>query len=305
MRSCCVPCPNAWYPPVDAPDDWRPPVYGVPALMIPPRFEQLTGAVPTEVISLVDYGYRAAWKVTTPGGVFLVKSDERPDLVTNEVMAARNAATAGVPVAPFAGFAERPAPAVAFRWVEGRPLHGCTDPEAWRDAGRALRRIHSAPQLRQRAVPWGEAMEGMFRAELGWMAEGGFIEPAEADAAGAVAASLRPVLDATPLGWIHGDCQAAHFILAPDEPRVLAVIDWADEHQGAPEMDFAVLSLFDGDLWRHALDGYAATAEFRERLERTLPLYRAIRAAGSLRWLETHGYPGQEWPVECVRALVS
>ena len=31
----------------------------------------------------------------------------------------------------------------------------------------------------------------------------------------------------------------------------------------------------------------AKTGEFRERLERTLPLYRATRAAGSLRWLET------------------
>lgn len=273
--------------------------------MIPPHFEQLAGAHPTEVIPLVDYGYRAAWKVVTPDGTFLVKSDERPDLVTNEVMAARNAATAGVPAPQFAGFTERPAPAVAFHWVEGRPLHGCAEPEAWRDAGRVLRRIHAAPPLRQRAVPWGEAMEGMFRAELGWMVEHGFISTGESAAASEVATMLRPVLDATPLGWIHGDCQAAHFILAPNEPRVAAVIDWADEHQGAPEMDFAVLSLFDGDTWRYALDGYAATAEFRERLERTLPLYRAIRGAGSLRWLETHGYPGHGWPVECVRALLT
>ena len=272
--------------------------------MVPPVFEQLVGASPEEVTPLVDYGYRAAWKVRTAGATFIVKSDERPDLVTNEVMAVRNAATAGVPVQSFAGFAERPAPAVAFRWVEGAPLHGCEEPEAWRDAGRVLRRIHSAPPLRQRSVPWGEAMEGMFSAELGWMADHGFIEPAEASSAREVAAALRPVMDETPLGWIHGDCQAAHFIVAPGEARIAAVIDWADEHQGAPEMDFAVFSLFDGETWRHALDGYAATAEFRERLERTLPLYRAIRAAGSLRWLETHGYPGHTWPLECVRALV-
>lgn len=273
--------------------------------MLPPLFEQLIGAPPSEVAPLVNYGYRAAWRVTTPDGAFVVKSDERPDLVTNEVMAVRNAATAGVPVAQFVGFTERPAPAVAFRWVDGRPLHDCTDPEAWRDAGRALRRVHSAPPLRQRTAPWGEAMEGMFRAELGWMAEHGFITIAESESASGIASMLRPVLDETPLCWVHGDCQAAHFILAPDAPRVAAVIDWADEHQGAPEMDFAVLSLFDGDTWRHALDGYAATSEFRERLERTLPLYRAIRAAGSLRWLETHGYPGHTWPVECVRALLT
>lgn len=273
--------------------------------MIPPLFERLIGATPTAVAPLADYTYRAAWKVTTTGGTFLVKSDERPDLVTTEVMAVRNAATAGVPVPAFVGFLERPAPAVAFRWVEGRQLHGCTDPEAWRDAGRVLRRIHAAPPLRQRTVPWGEAMEGMFRAELSWMADHGFISANEAHSASGHAAALRPVLDETPLAWVHGDCQAAHFIVAPAEPRIVAVIDWADEHQGAPEMDFAVLSLFDGEIWRHALDGYAATTEFRERLDRTLPLYRAIRAAGSLRWLETHGYPGHAWPMDCVRALLA
>lgn len=273
--------------------------------MIPPLFEQLIGSAPTRVTALGDYGYRAAWKVTAAAGTFLVKSDERPDLVTNEVMAVRNAATAGVPVQAFAGFVERPAPAVAFRWVDGRPLHGCTDPEAWRDAGRVLRRIHAAPPLRPRTVPWGEAMEGMFRAELAWAAEHGFIAMDEASAAAGVAAALRPVLDDTPLAWVHGDCQAAHFIVAAEEPRIVAVIDWADEHQGAPEMDFAVLSLFDGDLWRHVLDGYAPTTEFRERLERTLPLYRAIRAAGALRWLETHGHPGHEWPIDKVRALLN
>lgn len=273
--------------------------------MIPPRFEQLIGSVAGEVATLVDYGYRAAWKVESHAGAFIVKSDERPDLVTNEVMAVRNAATAGVPVQPFAGFVERPAPAVAFRWVEGRPLHGFTDPEAWRDAGRVLRRVHSAPPLRQRTVPWGEAIEGMFRAELGWLADHGFISADEAQCAAAVAGRLRTVVGETPLAWIHGDCQAAHFIVAPDGARIAAVIDWADEHQGAPEMDFAVLSLFDGEMWRAALDGYAATNEFRERLELTLPLYRAVRAAGSLRWLETHGYPGHTWPVECVRALLT
>lgn len=273
--------------------------------MHPPRFEQLIGATPTAVETLADYGYRAAWKVVTDSAAFLVKADERRDLITTEVMATRNAATAGVPVAQFAGFTEKPAPAAAFRWVAGQPLHGSTNLDAWRDAGRVLRRVHAAPELRKRTVPWGEAMEGMFSAELGWMVEHGFIEPAEAETVREVAASLRPALDDTPVGWIHGDCQAAHFIIEPDEPRIAAVIDWADEHEGAPEMDFAVLTLFDEGVLEALLDGYAATREFRERLALTLPLYQAIRGAGSLRWLETHGYPGNTWPVERVRALLS
>ncbi|MEO8539514.1 MAG: aminoglycoside phosphotransferase family protein [bacterium] len=272
--------------------------------MIPPLFESLTGAPPIEVTPLVDYGYRAAWTVITRSGKYIVKADERPDLVTNEVMAIRNAATAGAPVPEFVGFGERPAPVVAFKWVPGSSLHGSTNIEAWQDAGRVLRRIHAAPPLRPRPVPWGEAMEGWFAAELGWMAERGFIETHEATAARAVAETLRPTLDATPLTWTHGDCQAEHFIIAPDSNEIAAVIDWADEHEGAPEMDFAVLGLFDPEMLRHAIDGYAPTAEFRQRLHTTLPLYQAIRAAGSLRWLETHGYPGHSWPVERVRALL-
>jgi aminoglycoside phosphotransferase (APT) family kinase protein len=148
-------------------------------------------------------------------------------------------------------------------------------------------------------------MEGWFAAELDWMKEHDALTAAEATAAKDVARGLRPILDGTPLTWTHGDCQAAHFIIGPGSSTVAAVIDWADDHEGAPEMDFAVLSLFDPEMWRHALDGYAATGEFRQRLERTLPLYQAIRGAGSLRWLETHGYPGHTWPAERVRALLT
>lgn len=273
--------------------------------MIRPIFESLIGAAPVSVEALVDYGYRAAWKVTTERNTFLVKADERPDLITNEVLAVRNAATAGVPVSEFAGFTERPAPAVAFHWTPGSPLTGQTNSEAWRDAGRVLRRIHSALVLRQRTVPWGEAMEGWFDAELRWMTDGDHITVEESKLARAAAHSLRPVLDDTPLGWTHGDCQAGHFIVGPNSECIAAVIDWADEHEGAPEMDFAVFSLFDPEMLGYALDGYAATTEFRERLSLTMPLYRAIRGAGSLRWLETHGYPGVSWPVEAVRALAA
>jgi aminoglycoside phosphotransferase (APT) family kinase protein len=36
------------------------------------------------------------------------------------------------------------------------------------------------------------------------------------------------VLAAEPLVWLHGDCQAEHFLMDAESERVLAVLDWAD-----------------------------------------------------------------------------
>jgi aminoglycoside phosphotransferase (APT) family kinase protein len=108
-----------------------------------------------------------------------------------------------------------------------------------------------------------------------------------------------------PAVWVHGDCQPAHFILDEASGEVTAVIDWADAQPGWAAMDFAVLTLFDGNVLGWLLEGYGAPANFQDNLARTLPYFRAVRAAGAYRWLETHGYPGHEWPLARIRALTA
>ena len=157
------------------------------------------------------------------------------------------------------------------------------------------------PVLRQRESPLAKWLVAWLADETAYMAEQGVISLVDRRAALKVCAGLRPVLESTPLAWIHGDCQAAHFLNDPESERVTAALDWADAQHGAPEMDLAVLTLFDATALPDILDGYEATDELRARL--TLPLFHAARGAGSFRWLETHHPEKRHFAVERVKAL--
>lgn len=266
-------------------------------------FAALLGGEPSNLHTLLDYGYRAVWKVEVAGKTFVVKKDERPGVAAGEVAALAHAAAHSIPVPEVAGFMHELAPLLALRWVEGLPLTEHSTPAILRDAGRVLRRIHDAPVLQKRLEPLDEWVGSWFDGELSWLVDNGVLSKRERDAALAHFESLRPLLRDTPLAWLHGDCQAAHFLADPKTDRVIAVIDWADAQHGPPEIDFAVLTLFDDAALPDLLNGYEASPDLRERLRLTLPLYQAVRAAGAHRWLKTHRYQDQPWALAKLRAL--
>lgn len=272
--------------------------------MLSPVFEALLGAPPDNVRPLLDYGYRGAWKVRACGESFIVKADTRGAFLQNEVTAQRHAEAAGVPVPDIIAAAADPIPALAMRWVEGVALHARPSPAAWRDAGRVLRLAHGASVLRRRDERWGDFVHDWFARELPYLVEHHGLVAEDADVALRHAGELRASLNRRPLAWLHGDCQAAHFLIDPTTERVTAVLDWADAQEGDPAIDLAVLTLFDDGVLGHVLDGYEAAPEFREHVMRTLPLYRAVRGAGAARWLDDHHIPGGDWPTAAVRSLV-
>lgn len=269
-----------------------------------PAIDALLGAPPDRTETLLDYGYRGAWKVSVRGESYVVKADVREGFQEAEVAAQRHAGAAGVPVPEIVAVGAIPVPTVAMRWVEGVPLQGHADVAAWRDAGRVLRLGHSATILRGRAKPWAELVLGWLADEISYLVDHRGLAGADADAALQRAETLRVVLDQQSLIWLHGDCQASHFLIDPIASRVTAVVDWGDAQAGDAALDFAILSLFDRDALTGVLDGYEASTEFREHLAATVPLYRALRGAGSARWLDGHGYPAVEWPLNAVREFV-
>ncbi|MEX2226676.1 MAG: aminoglycoside phosphotransferase family protein [Dehalococcoidia bacterium] len=268
-----------------------------------PPIEALLGASADAIEPLIDYGYRGAWRVRVRGDAFMVKSDTREHFQRAEVDAQLHAGNAGVPVPEIIAFVERPVPTVAMRWVDGVALRGMDHAEAWRDAGRVLRLIHRTDDQRLIREPWADLVLRWLADGLRYLVEHRGLAPGEADDAMRHAEALRALLGDQTLTWLHGDCQADHVLIDPATLRVVAVVDWSDAAQGDPVMDFAVLSLFADHALPHLLDGYDASAGFRDHLASTLLLYRALRGVGVVRWLDEHGFRSGEWPIHAVRAF--
>ncbi|MEO6044161.1 MAG: phosphotransferase [Tepidiformaceae bacterium] len=267
--------------------------------------EPLLGGEISAIDELLNYGYRAAWKVTAGGERFMVKVDLRSGFQTREVEAQAHARSAGVPVAEAVLSRDGDVPALAMRWVEGGSLRGCASLRSWQAAGAVLRLAHGAPSLRPAPEPPGAFVAGWLKRELPYLVAHHGFAAADAELVLRHAERLRPTLDHATPAWLHGDCQAAHFLLEPAGDRIAAVLDWADAHEGDPVMDFAVLTLFDREALLAVLDGYEASGELRDRVALSLPLYRAARGAGAVRWLDAHGYPEERWPLDALRQVAA
>jgi aminoglycoside phosphotransferase (APT) family kinase protein len=270
-----------------------------------PAIEYLLGKRPDHVEAVLDYGYRAVWKVMADGQAFAVKCYESSELLERELQPHLHAGRAGVPVPEVVAEAREPVPTLVMRWVDGSSLGSCRSEKAWRDAGRILRLAHQEPVLQPRPDAWTDFLLSTLQDGLTYLVERRGLGPSDADRALGRAFALRSLVGARPLVWLHGDCQPDHFLVDPRTERVASVIDWADAREGDALMDLAVLTLHREDALPAVLDGYGADADLREATDSLLPLYRAVRAVDAARWLDEHGYPGQEWPLAAVRILAS
>jgi aminoglycoside phosphotransferase (APT) family kinase protein len=226
----------------------------------------------------------------------VVKTDDDPRTMTNEVDGHRRAAAAGVCVPELLGAVDD---AFAMRWVDGVTLRRHPTAAAWRAAGREVRFVHdvdaeppfgtgfggfnpSRPTWRQFFELFADQMLTSCERDLGLpRAEGDRIRAALHDA---------PGLDTPHVVWCHGDLQPEHILVDPATDRVTAIIDWADHGAGDFVWDFAVLTL-DGAPTAALLDGYGATREQCAALDALLPLYSVVRLVGEAGWFAEHGFP--------------
>jgi aminoglycoside phosphotransferase (APT) family kinase protein len=256
----------------------------------------LFGAVPDTVEPLVSFNDRASYRVRIGDEHVIVKTDDDPRTVTNEIAGHRRAQAAGVRVPELLAAT---GDAFAMRWVDGVSLSRQATAAAWHDAGAQVRVAHDVGG----GPPFGNSFGGFNPSRPSWrtffelFAET-MVTDCERDLQLAradgdrIRAALRdaPGLDAPHIVWCHGDLQPEHVLVDPATDRVTAIIDWSDNGAGDFVWDFAVLTL-DGAPFDALLDGYGATREQRAALDALLALYSVVRRAGEAGWLADHAFP--------------
>jgi Ser/Thr protein kinase RdoA (MazF antagonist) len=259
--------------------------------------QRLLGLAPDRVRTLVARPDRGVYVVTVGADEFVCKIADDQVAVAREAEGERRAGAAGIPVPEVIATGDGE---IATRFIDGTPLTRIRAPDAWRAAGRVLRRVHAIE-------PDGMWGKGLDAPDSTWRAsidahlvyalddcgrELGFDSAQAARIRDACAAS--PVFDAPMRAWCHGDCQPDHFLIDPATNDVIALIDWSDHGKADAAWDLAVLTLDDEEMLTAVLDGYAPSAEERRHIAAALPLLRVLRLLGEAHWLFQHGYPYDE-----------
>lgn len=179
--------------------------------------------------------------------------------------------------------------------VAGPPLSGHAPDERWAEVGVALAGLHRAVSPAA-AAPFAGNVDGSFAAHLErWLEvehhaapERGWLTGAQADRmrdrVWEALAEVGPDVDVC----LHGDCSPFHWLLEPG--RGARPIDLADAGRGDPVYDLVVLTIVNADRLDAVLDGYGADASLRARTASVGPAYRLLRLAGSVSWLDEHGF---------------
>jgi Ser/Thr protein kinase RdoA (MazF antagonist) len=259
---------------------------------------RLLGRTPDEVQPLLDRPDRVVYLVSIGPEQFVCKAAADDDLaMAREAEGQRHAAAGGIPVPELVATADGQ---LASRFVTGVPLTEMRSLDAWRAAGRMLRRVHALEPI----GAWGEGLDApaaTWRASI------------EADLAHGVADCVRElgfdaglgaqlrdtfaaaaVFDAPIAAWCHGDCQPDHLLFDPDTHEIVAIIDWSDHGKADAAWDIAVLTLDDEAMTDAVLDGYQADADARAHFAASLPILRIARHLGEAYWLFAHGYPYED-----------
>src|SRR5690242_5543017 len=193
--------------------------------------KRLLGRAPDRVRTLVHRPDRSVYVATVGGDEFVCKVADDAGALAREAEGQRRARSAGIPVPEVIAAADG---AIATRFVEGASLTGIRDVEAWRAAGRVLRRVHEVPPdgawgegLDAPAVTWRASVDIHLACALDdCVRDLGFDREQAARIRDAFAAS--PVFDAPAPAWCHGDCQPDHVLIDITTNEVAALIDWSD-----------------------------------------------------------------------------
>jgi aminoglycoside phosphotransferase (APT) family kinase protein len=245
----------------------------------------------TNVEPLFEWPDRQTAVVTAGSERFVVKLDADHERIAHEAAGQRTAAALGVPVPRIV--AEQPG-ALLMTFVDGVSLSDRGARDAVVDTGRWLRRLHDGGNTTpdyEGHERWSDAVEAWLEPELQGCIADRHVDDALAAKVHRALDDARDTLDESPRVWCHGDFQAAHVLADPSTNCVTAFLDFADHQTAEPGWDIGVFTLYDESLLDPLLDGYGASAELRDGLGRTLPLYRVLRLLGSVRWLAARHHP--------------
>ena len=258
---------------------------------------------PVRVVdTLVDHHERCVLEVALPDGrpaiAKAVLERRRADAEAAVLCAARRA---GVAVPALLARAPGPPAVLVLERIEGGWLSPDRPARAWAATGATIRRLHEVevPGL------------GGFAGRDGWPA--GLAEMADHWGRRSRAAGLEGrVVDAVPAAveglvrsraesWsappggvtLHGDCVPIHVRLN-DAHEVVGLLDLGDARRGDPTWDLAVLTMRSPERLPAVLDGYGANAELRAWMDRSRPVYRALRLLAEVGWLAEHGFDPTE-----------
>jgi aminoglycoside phosphotransferase (APT) family kinase protein len=261
---------------------------------------------PVRVVdTLVEHDERCVLEVVLPDGrPAVAKCVVDPGRADAEARVLDAAARTGVPVPRLMARAPGSPPVLLLERVGGDWLSPDRPVRAWSATGAVVRRLHGVEVaglagfagrdgwtagLRELTDYWGPRSRA---AGLGARA----VDAVRVGADRLV--RLRPDEDRTVT--LHGDCVPIHVRLNDDD-EVVGLLDLGDACRGDPAWDLAVLTIRSPERLPAVLDGYRADPELRAWVERSWPVYRALRLITEVGWLADHDFD----PAEAIREATS
>ena len=254
----------------------------------------LVGGPVGVVGTLVDHRERCVLEVVLGDGrAAVVKGDLDPERSEREAGVLVAAARASVPVPAVLARAAGPPAVLVLERVAGGWLAPDRPERAWQAAGAALRSLHGTP------VPGlpGLAGERDWEAGVERVLAYGQDTAVAAGLPADTVATVRPRAERLVAEWaatgrdatLHGDCMPIHVRLDGAD-RVVGLLDLGDACRGDAAWDIAVLTMRSPERLPAVLDGYGADRTLGRSVERSWPVYRAVRLVAEVGWLADHGY---------------
>lgn len=245
----------------------------------------------------VDRCNRAVFGGITAEGVPAVfKASWSSHGLVAEQLVLEHAGAAGVPAPRVLRLVTGSPTILVMAKIDGMPLSSARSrDQQWRDAGRVLGGLHSAPVPSQvppfdpRDRDWACFMQLWVREAAERARKHELISRGDADRLHCEFAEYVAQMPSPARVLLHGDCQPDHFLVSDD--RVAGVVDFGDSRVGDPTWDIAVLTIAAPDRLDAVLDGYAPDAELRDHVDRWLPTYRLLRQLGALCWRVDNDLP--------------
>lgn len=237
--------------------------------------------------AIVDLADRAVFRADLDGRCVVVKTDADADRLRREI-AALAMCRGRLPVPDVLHQLSGPPAVCVLSVVPGQELQAASAAHLWRRAGAVLARVHAVP------VP----ADTVLRPQPDWAGYSSLVDrlPAGLRAGWTVAtlARVRAMVTAGPPGgtvhrtFLHGDCQPAHFLTEHGE--ITGLIDFGDAALGDPVWDLAVLTVHSPEKLPAVLEGYAPSAQLRNRIAATVTTYWLVRLLLETIWLTDRGY---------------
>ena len=242
------------------------------------------GISPRDMQVLAAREGRIVCRASMPVGDVVTKASSNQDEFQREADAMARLKSIGVPVSDVVAVDGGPPSIFVASWADGRPISAHSDPEALREVGAILDRIHRQPEgqpfsghacIQQWIEEWFTHVVTWWRSTTHHFAD--FDRVCEA-----WLAEVRPCLSTRPGGLILFDGRPDHFLV--EGTGRIRLIDVADLMAGDPAMDLAVLELGEPGILPRVIEGYAPNPGESDALATLVPFYVLLRALSGAEW---------------------